>query len=115
MILLVEDDAPLRRVLAETLETYGYDVIAAASSDIAVETLATERICVVVCDVHLPGNGLSVLVSSQLEGAQVPVILLSADSSPATRRRARELGASRLLVKPVTGQELHDAIEELGS
>jgi DNA-binding NtrC family response regulator len=110
---LVEDDGPLRRVLAETLEIYGYEVVVAASAKDAAAKLASERISVVVSDLHLHGNGMVLVSTGQAGDVEVPVILISADSRPETSRRAGKLGASRFLVKPVTGQELHDAIEEV--
>ena len=61
-ILVIDDDASLRRVLEFTLQEEGYEVMTAASGEEGLDRFAKERPIVVVTDVRMPGiNGYQVL------------------------------------------------------
>lgn len=63
-VLIVEDEAPLRRVLERALARHGYRVLAAASAETAYELLATERADAVLLDVRLPTmSGLALYIA----------------------------------------------------
>ena len=64
-VLVVDDEAPLRRVLERALTRFGYRVIGAASAESALEVLAIERPDAVLLDVHLPTmSGLALYVAA---------------------------------------------------
>lgn len=110
-ILVVEDDAVLRRVMAELLTLYGCRVDVASDSYRAAELLDHHGYDVVLSDVQLPGHGLSTLDHAHRAQPDTPVILITSLSLPALRRRAFESGAFEVLEKPLTGPELRSAIE----
>ena len=59
-VLIVDDEAPLRRVLERSLARHGYRVLAAGSGEDAYRLLATESVDAVLLDIHLPMvSGLS--------------------------------------------------------
>ena len=76
-ILLVEDDAPLRRAFGRQLAREGYRVVAVDSAELGLAELEAGRFDLVLTDLHLgSGSGLDVVAAAQGKGT--PVILMSA-------------------------------------
>jgi len=64
-VLVVDDEAPLRRVLERALSRLGYRVIGAASAESALELLASEPAAAILLDIHLPTmSGLAFYVAA---------------------------------------------------
>jgi DNA-binding NtrC family response regulator len=64
-VLVVDDEAPLRRVLERALARLGYRVIGAGTAESALELLATERPQAILLDIHLPTmSGLAFYVAA---------------------------------------------------
>jgi len=100
-LLLVEDDAPLRRTLAQALSKRGFDVDEAGSADLACRRLSTQHYDVVVTDLHLPGTGQAVIRAVRASHRKVPVVVITADGRAEARRQVTEIGATRVVRKPV--------------
>lgn len=105
-VLLVDDDGPLRLMLARSLERQGF-VAATASGVEAMEgLLASQQFDVVVLDRNMPGeSGLSACARLRARGGP-PVIMLSAFADELDRIEGLELGADRYLAKPCSGREV---------
>jgi CheY-like chemotaxis protein len=108
-VLLAEDDADLRGLLAEALRDAGLEVVECPNGLALVETLVSrleggERpFDLVVSDVRMPGvTGLSVLegLFEWGELRSLPMILITAFGDPRLRELARRFGAVSLLEKP---------------
>jgi CheY-like chemotaxis protein len=110
-ILVVEDDAVQRRVMAELLTLYGCRVDVASDTYRAAALLDRRGYDVVMTDVQLPGHGLSTLDHAHRSQPATPVILLTSLRHPTLRRRAHESGAFEVLEKPLTGPELRAAVQ----
>jgi len=105
-ILLVDDDAKLRKLLTEYLEGYGYNVLTAPDGLAAMETLRREVPDIIILDVMMPHkDGLQVLSEIRSEHA-LPVIMLTAKGEEADRIVGLELGADDYLPKPFNPREL---------
>ncbi len=75
-VLVVEDDAGIRSYLVEILERYGYDVVATASGEEALQRLAGRKARLAVLDVGLPGmDGFAVAAARP----ETPVIVVTGD------------------------------------
>ena len=98
-ILVVEDNADTSALLRDLLEAEGYDVASVATGEAAFEALAvTPDIDLVVLDLMLPGmSGYEVIERMRAlpELADLPVLVLSALSSPSARVRGLRDGAHR--------------------
>jgi two-component system copper resistance phosphate regulon response regulator CusR len=106
-VLVVEDEARLRRSLQEGLRGAGFDVTSAASGDDAAQALAEGGFDCVVLDWMLPGrDGLQLLVDLRRGGDQTPVLLLTARDGIDDRVRGLDSGADDYLVKPFAFAEL---------
>ena len=88
-ILVVDDEPQIQRFLKPALKAAGYDVVEAATGGEALKAVATTAPDLVILDLGLPDmDGKDVLTS--LRGwTTIPVIILSARSSPPARARAR--------------------------
>lgn len=105
-VLLVEDDAALRRSISETLERNGYGVRTAPDGAAAVRELRSAVFDVVLLDIGLPFvDGWRIL--GTLEGKRLPpVIVISARGEERDKVRALDLGADDYLAKPFGADEL---------
>jgi two-component system, OmpR family, KDP operon response regulator KdpE len=105
-ILVVDDEAQIRRFLRLGLEVHGYSVLEAASAGEALREAVRERPELVVLDLGLPDReGLEVL-SALREWSAVPVLVLSVRNREAEKVRAFDLGADDYVVKPFGMPEL---------
>jgi len=106
-ILVVDDDAPIRRMLDRTLSAEGYAVETAADGGEALAAVERSAPDLVVLDVGLPGvDGLSVSRRLRAKGLAVPVLLLTARDSVPDRVAGLDAGADDYLVKPFATEEL---------
>jgi CheY-like chemotaxis protein len=82
-VLVVEDDGDVRLVVSDALSDAGFDVLEAASGTEALRLIAdTDRIDLVVTDLHLPGaNGFAVAAGARAHMPDVPVLFISARAS----------------------------------
>ncbi|MNZ40708.1 KDP operon transcriptional regulatory protein KdpE [compost metagenome] len=105
-ILVVEDEAGIRRFVRLTLETEGYEVHEADGVKRGLIEAGTRRPELVVLDLGLPdGDGVE-LIRDLRSWSAVPVIVLSARSSEADKIVALDAGADDFLVKPFGAGEL---------
>jgi two-component system, OmpR family, response regulator MprA len=113
-ILVVDDDAPIRRMLSRTLAAEGYDV--EASPDGGAALVAVERSApdLVVLDVAMPGiDGLAVARRLREKGLGLPILLLTARDGVPDRVVGLDAGADDYLVKPFATEELLARIRAL--
>jgi two-component system KDP operon response regulator KdpE len=105
-ILIVEDEADIRRFVRLTLEAEGHEVFEADSVQRGLIEAGTRRPDLLVVDLGLPdGDGVALI--RDLRGwSAVPVIVLSARSSEADKIAALDAGADDYLVKPFGAGEL---------
>lgn len=105
-ILIVDDDAGIRSLVASFLEKHGFQVDAAGHPAEMRERLAQADYALIVLDVMMPGeDGLSALRELQRVGGP-PVIMLSAVGTDIDRIVGLEIGAEDYLAKPCNPREL---------
>ena len=109
-VLLAEDDADIRALLAWAMRHDGFDVVEAEDGAQLLERLDEARSGgeddllpdVIVTDIRMPRvNGLEVLERLKREGVGVPVLVVTAHGDALTVRRAERLGAAAVLLKPI--------------
>jgi PAS domain S-box-containing protein len=102
-ILVVDDDADNREILARRLEREGYEAYTVADGAAALARLSREPYDLVLLDIYMPKmDGFQVLSEMKLrvELQDIPVIVLSALDDHATAVRSIEMGAEDFLAKP---------------
>jgi DNA-binding response OmpR family regulator len=107
VVLLVDDDAAIRRSVAEGLELEGFSVVPASGGRAALAALESVTPAVVVLDLAMPDlDGLEVLERLRAQGDDVPVCVLSARDEVEDRVRGLEAGADDYVVKPFAIEEV---------
>ena len=113
-ILVVEDDAAIRRLLVDELRAEGFDVHHAGNGEAALFEAARNEYDLVVLDLQLPVlSGTEVLRRLRADGGGVLVIILSARAQEGDRVRGLELGADDYVTKPFSPLELTARIRAL--
>lgn len=105
-VLVVEDDATIRRLLRISLRTEGYRVSEARSGAVALSLLEANSPALVLLDLGLPDlDGMEVLASIR-ERSKVPVIVVTARNLDDQKVAALDAGADDYVVKPFSMAEL---------
>ncbi len=112
LIAVVDDEPAIVRALSRLLRFANFDVATFTSGATFLASLATSKPACVVLDVHMPGmGGLDVQAHLAADAAtHVPIVMVTAQDSPATQQRAMDGGASAYLRKPMEAAALLDAI-----
>lgn len=111
-ILVVEDDAPIRRGLCDALRHAGYAVAECPTGDDALASACAASPDLLLLDVLLPGkDGFEILRELRDSHPQLPVIMLTARGAEADRVRGLRLGADDYVVKPFSATELLARVE----
>ncbi len=113
-ILVIEDQAPMRRNLALMLEMEGFEVHTAENGRIGVEAALAHRPDLVICDVMMPeldGHAVVQTLRAHAGTETLPFIFLTARSDRADIRIGMNFGADDYLVKPVVREDLLAAVE----
>jgi two-component system response regulator MprA len=114
VILVVDDDAPIRRMLQRTLAAEGYLVESAADGGAALAAVERAVPDAVVLDVGLPGvDGLGVCRRLRERGLATPILMLTARDALDDRVVGLDAGADDYLVKPFETAELLARIRAL--
>lgn len=116
-ILLVDDDVPLGRTLAELLRRHGYHVVLAHHGREALKQLERSRFALVISDIFMPeGDGIELLNHLRGRAPAPPLLAMSGgDSSQITGmlKIAGALGAIHTLSKPFEPSVLLGLVNEL--
>jgi DNA-binding response OmpR family regulator len=115
-ILIIDDEEPLRRLLAATLTAAGYTVYQAADGRQGLDLFHAAPADLVLTDLIMPGKeGLETIMQLRQLHPRLRIIAMSGGSahSKSYLDLARGLGARRLLAKPFTADELTSAITEV--
>jgi two-component system KDP operon response regulator KdpE len=105
-ILVVDDEAPMRRLLASNLSMSGYDVQTAADGNEALQLMDEHQFDLLLLDINLPGpDGFAVVERIRSE-ATLPIMMVSARGRELDKVTALHLGADDYLSKPFSVSEL---------
>jgi CheY-like chemotaxis protein len=121
MIVIADNDDTTRIVLGHSLERSGYAVETIADGQLLWPTLDAPEVELVILDLRMPGmNGWEVLrrLKDQRQHPRVarpalPVIVISAQSDPETKRFAVRLGASAFMAKPIDLKDLGRTVRKV--
>jgi two-component system, OmpR family, response regulator len=105
-VLIVDDDAEIRKLLGEYLQRNGLRVSLATDADQMREALRTNRPDIVVLDLMLPGESGLTLCRDLRAGSSLPVIMLTARTEEVDRVVGLEMGADDYVSKPFSPREL---------
>jgi DNA-binding response OmpR family regulator len=112
LVLVVDDDEMIRRLVRTVLEADDFEVIDARDGEQALLMIEDKRPAVVVLDVMMPGlNGVD--VCRRLDHDNVKVIILTARDDADLAEECMAAGANAFLTKPFSSIQLLDLVEDL--
>ncbi len=105
-ILVVDDDAQIRRVMRVTLTGRGYEVDDAKSGEAALDKIRHERFDLVLLDINMPGMGGLETCREIRAHSDVAIIMLTVRDTEADKVEALDAGADDYVTKPYRDAEL---------
>jgi two-component system nitrogen regulation response regulator GlnG len=107
IILVADDEASVRWVLAKALEEEGYTIVQAESGTEALQCLKSQRIDVAFVDLRMPGyTGLEVLTEARAASINLPIIIVTAQNTMDNAIEAMKQGAFDYVTKPFNIEEV---------
>ncbi len=113
-VLFVEDDAMNRLVVRDMLSVAGAQMAEAPDAETGLRMIDEQDYGVVLMDLRMPGmDGLTAIRHIRARGdskAQVPIIVVTADTAVNIRQNCLDHGADEVILKPVAMKSLFDAM-----
>jgi len=106
VILVVDDEPQIRRVMRTTLTSEGHSVIEARTGDEALEQLRKEHVDLVLLDVNMPGRSGLETCREIRASSDIPIIMLTVRNTEKDKVMALDAGADDYVVKPFGVEEL---------
>ena len=114
-VLVVEDEASIREMVALNLKMAGWEAIEAPSAERALELMHEEKPCdAALLDIMLPGmDGLSLCETIRRDDSDIGIIIVSAKGQESDKIRGLSIGADDYITKPFSVSELIARLEAL--
>lgn len=115
-ILVVDDQAMIRKLIKMSLNLPGYDVLEAEDSDQAIQIIQQEIPDLIILDVMMPGDvngiGLCHIIKNSDDWKHVPIIFLSAKGQRIDIEEGLNTGANDYLLKPFSPEILMNKVSQ---
>ena len=106
-ILVVDDQAHIRRLYEYTLEKNGYQPYTAGDGEQALKLMETTHIDLVILDLMMPTmDGYTFLKTMRSDGSNIPVLIITARDSAEDIRKSFTFGTDDYMIKPVDEVEM---------
>lgn len=117
VVLVIEDNRPLRRIIQHFLSNMKFrSIVEAETGDLALGILKTHHVDLIIADINIPApNGIQLLrwVRENEATRDVPFLIISGESQEHIIRRVMELGATAYLMKPLSFQTVKSKLERI--
>jgi two-component system, chemotaxis family, chemotaxis protein CheY len=122
-ILTVDDSRTMRDMLRMALASAGFNVVEAVDGEHGLEVLSAHKPDVIITDINMPKlDGFGFIEAVRVEAVRVddshratPILVLTTESDPAKKERARAAGATGWIVKPFNPDKLVEAIRRVAA
>jgi len=118
-ILLADDNKSNQLLLSRILKDRGHTIRTVERGDEAFDTMAAGGIDLAILDLNMPDmtgpDVIKLFRAGSVGGSKLPIMILSADATPAAKQESIAAGADEFLTKPVTAGALLSAIERLAA
>ena len=112
-ILIIEDEAKMRRLLELNLADDGFKTLSAGDAETGLKLLGSEPVHLVLTDLKLPGmSGLEFLQTAKRQDPALPVVVMTAFGSVETAVEAMKAGASDYVLKPFSLTEMRMVVRK---
>ena len=115
-VLAIDDSRTIREMLRETLCKAGFEVHVAVDGLDGLEKLPEVNPNVIITDINMPrldGFGVIEAVRAAADRSALPILVLTTESAPDLKERARKSGATGWIVKPFDDAKLISAIRRI--
>lgn len=115
-VLIVDDSASLRQVVAISLRNAGYDVLEGGDGKEALAQLDGKKIHLIISDLNMPNmDGIALIkeVKANPSYKFTPIIMLTTESADKKKEEGRAAGAKAWMVKPFKPEQLLTAVSKL--
>lgn len=115
-ILAVDDSATMRQMLEVCLSSEGFDVVTAEDGLDGIDKLKASNPDVVITDINMPRmDGFEFIEAVRGGGAssRLPILVITTESAPEKKQRARDAGATGWIVKPFDPDDLVEAVNRV--
>lgn len=114
LILVVDDAKTMRDTLKGVLTPAGFDVIEAENGEHGLEMLGQHPVDLVISDLNMPGmDGLTMCSHIKEQGHNIPIFMLTTQTSPDLKAKAKEFGVVAWIVKPHKDEVLLGGIRKV--
>lgn len=116
IIMVIDDSASIRQVVALTLKKSGYETIEAQDGKDALAKLTGQKVNLMICDVNMPNmDGIAFLKELKVSPSYkfTPVIMLTTESQEGKKLEGKAAGAKAWIVKPFKPEQLIEAVSKL--
>lgn len=117
-ILTVDDSRTMRDMLNLALSEAGYTVVEATDGAHGLEVLRAEHPDIVITDINMPrldGFGFIEAVRQDPVFRRIPILVLTTESAPDKKERARQAGATGWIVKPFNAEKLVSVVRRVAA
>ena len=115
-IMIVDDSASMRQVVAIALKGAGYDVIEGRDGKDAISKLTGQKVHLIISDVNMPNmDGITFVKEVKLMPNYkfTPIIMLTTESDEGRKREGQAAGAKAWVVKPFKPEQMLTAVQKL--
>jgi len=115
-ILTVDDAATMRKLIVFTLKGAGYEVLEAADGVAGLQVLSTRAADLIITDINMPQMGgieLTRNVRQMPQHRTTPILVITTESEPDVKARAKAVGATGWIVKPFQPAQLVDIVKRV--
>ncbi|GGL69730.1 response regulator [Wenxinia marina] len=115
-VLAIDDSRTIREMVSRTLGDAGFDVTTATDGKAGVAAFEGRRFDAVVTDINMPnldGFGVIEAIRGGRTNRRVPILVLTTESGPALKERARKAGATGWIVKPFEDRAFVDVVRRV--
>lgn len=117
LILVIEDDEPLRQLIRNSLVSLGHQVLGAENGRSAIAMFSSTTVDLVITDILLPDkDGLELIPQFRKSAPSIKIIAISGGGRLGAKSylgTAKALGALKTLAKPFSSLELQNAVKEV--
>jgi len=114
LILVVDDAKTMRDSLKEALVPAGFDVVEAENGEQGLEMVGRHAVDLVISDLNMPGmDGLTMCGHIKEQGHGMPIFMLTTQTSPELKARAKGFGVVAWIVKPHKNEALLGGIRKV--
>lgn len=117
MRILVVDDSTINNIMLENiLSSYGYETYSILESESVMKNIDSYKPDLILLDLMMPGmSGFDILKQMQKQSINIPTIVITAFNDTGYAKRAKELGATAYITKPLDHEKLINTIKEATS